>query len=446
MKKTFFVGGQSEKMARLLSFASFPFFPLPLFPLCTYLLLLLLAPLTACAADNKNDKKVVIPFDFVSKFDDGHYGQMMGDMLWKKLSRQGGFILPESMLDVRDYCTSHHIQPSAEMELAKMKKIVEDDFGAQIGIWGNIERAPGAEAEIYDLSIKCVDFSAQPNPKVVYEVKTRTNSVAEIPHRYVKDMFDALYERPPAAAEGPNPAAEENWKNGPNLVIGDFEHGSGGVPKGWSKVCGQQREPLGGLVRWMAEQGNPSNKIIRFTLDQNVAENEGVMYYSDYFPVEEHAKYRFQCRWRADGPEVKVFIKCYEEIGTPYRSPSGGTEARPSPGKTPGKNAYISDTGQRREVYRSQQNLKGPNGAWHTHTEDFTPNHPRYSPKWGRVMLYAYHYPGVVDFDDVIVKQIVAASPGDQKKVRRPSSESNVTDEEIEANQRRSREGRNKEQ
>jgi hypothetical protein len=60
-------------------------------------------------------------------------------------------------------------------------------------------------------------------------------------------------------------------------------------------------------------------------------------------------------------------------------------------------------------------------------------------------MLYAYHYPGVVDFDDVVVKQIVAASPGDRKKVRRPSSESNVTDEEIEANQRRSRETENDE-
>jgi hypothetical protein len=444
MKKTFFVGGQSEKMARLLSFASFPFFPLPLFPLCTYLLLLLLAPLTACAADNKNDKKVVIPFDFVSKFDDGHYGQMMGDMLWKKLSRQGGFILPESMLDVRDYCTSHHIQPSAEMELAKMKKIVEDDFGAQIGIWGNIERAPGAEAEIYDLSIKCVDFSAQPNPKVVYEVKTRTNSVAEIPHRYVKDMFDALYERPPAAAEGPNPAAEENWKNGPNLVIGDFEHGSGGVPKGWSKVCGQQREPLGGLVRWMAEQGNPSNKIIRFTLDQNVAENEGVMYYSDYFPVEEHAKYRFQCRWRTSGPAVKVFIKCYDEEGSQYRATSAKATADTSAGRSLGKNDYIPEAAQRREVYRSQQNFKGPVKTWNTHTEDFTPKHVKYSPKWGRVMLYAYVTAGVVEFDDVVVKKIVPAvtSP---PKVRRHSMETNVTIEEMQENERRSREAQEKE-
>ena len=221
---------------------------------------------------------------------------------------------------------------------------------------------------------------------------------------------------------------------------GDFEQGADGVPKGWDSRCGQRREPLGTLVRWVADPDRPNNKIIRFTLDRDVAENEGVMYYSDFFPVEEGAKYRFQCRWRTDGPDAKVFVKCYEEIGTPYRNPSGGADAGSSPGKKLGKNDYISDTGQRREVYRSQQNLKGPGGAWHMHTEDFTPKAPRYSPKRGRVMLYAYCHPGVAEFDDVVVKQIVAPSPGDQKKVRRPSSESNVTDREIEANQRRSHE------
>jgi hypothetical protein len=400
----------------------------------------------ASIAQAADAKKVVIPFDFVSKFDDGRYGQIMGDMIWKKLSRQRGFIIPESMLEVRDYCQSHKLAPAPDMPLEAMKKIVQTDFDAQIAIWGSVERASGAEGERYDLVIKCVDFSARPRPKVIFETAAWTKSVSEIPHVYVKQMLDALYGRRPGSPSAPDLAAEENWRKNPNLVVGDFQQGADGVPKGWDSRCGQRREPLGTLVRWMADPDRPNNKIIRFTLDKEVAENEGVMYYSDYFPVEEGAKYRFQCRWRADGPEVKVFIKCYEEIGTPYRSPAGGTEARPSPGKTPGKNAYISDTGQRREVYRSQQNLKGPGGAWHTHTEDFTPNHPRYSPKWGRVMLYAYHYPGVVDFDDVIVKQIVAASPGDQKKVRRPSSESNVTDEEIEANQRRSREGRNKEQ
>jgi len=379
------------------------------FAICIVFLLFLIAS-PALAADAK---KVVIPFDFVSKFDDGRYGRMVGDMLWKKLDREGGFIIPESMLDVRDYCASHNLKPAPEMDLDKMKKIVKDDFDAQIGIWGSVQRAAGAEGEIYDLNVKCVDFSADP-PKVVYDVKARTNSVSEIPHLYVKQMFDALYQRKPDGPRGPDILADENWKKNPNLLVGgDFQSGADGVPKGWDKVAGQQRAPLGGLVRWVDEAGSSQNKVIRFTLDRNVAENEGVMYYSDYFPVEEGAKYRFQCRWRTEGPAVKVFIKCYDD--------------------------YVGPQRDRREVYRNQQNLKGPTNTWNTQTEDFTPKHTKYSPTWGRVMLYAYLSPGVVEFDDVVVKRVVAASPGDQAKERRHSQESKITVKEMEENEPRSR-------
>jgi hypothetical protein len=318
---------------------------------------------------------------------------------------------------VRDYCESHKLRPSPDMDTDKIKKIVEGEFGGQIGIWGSIERAPGAEGEIYDVAFKCVDFSAKLGPKVIYEKKGRTKSVSEIPHVYVKEMLDALAGRQQGRAGGADSLAEENWKKNANLVVGDFEQGADGVPKGWEKVAGQQRESLGGLVRWTTEKGGTYNKVIRFTLDRNVAENEGVMYYSDFFPVEEGAKYRFQCRWRSDGPSPKVFIKCYD----------------------------ADENGRRREVYRSQQNLKGPNGKWNTQTEDFTPKHTKYSPKWGRVMLYAYLTPGEVEFDDVVVKQIVPASPGEQAKTRRPSSESEITVKEMKENERRSRESKGKE-
>jgi hypothetical protein len=368
----------------------------------------------ALAAD---DRKVVIPFDFVSKFDNGRYGQIVGDILWKKLSREGNFITPESMLDVRDYCESHKLRPSPEMDLDKMKKIVEEDFGAQIAVWGSVERAPGAEGEIYDLTIKCVDFSAKPRPKVIYQKTARTKSVSEIPHLYVKEMLDALTGRQATGPAGLDQVAEQNWQKNPNLTSGDFEQGADGVPKGWDKVAGQQREPLGGLVRWTTEKGGTYNKVILFKLDRNVAENEGLMYYSDFFPIEEGAKYRFRCRWRTDGPTLKMFLKCYDD----------------------------DETGRRREVYRSQQNFKGPNGTWNTHTEDFTPRHTKYSPKWGRVMLYAYLQPGEVEFDDVIVKQIVPASPGEQAKVRRHSSESKITVKEMQENERRSRESKDPE-
>lgn len=362
-------------------------------------------------------RKTVIPFDFVSKFDDGRYGQIIGDSIWKKLSRDRGLIAPESMQDVRDYCESHKLRPAPDIDPQKMRKIVEDDFGGQIAIWGSVERAPGTEGEIYDLTIKCVDFSAKPDPKVIYEKTARTNSVSEIPHLYVKEMFEALTGRKPGDPMPEDPTVAANWKKNPNLIVGDFEHGAGSVPKGWDKVAGQQREPLGGLVRWMTEKGDsesarPTNKVIRFTLDKNVAENEGVMYYSNYFPVEEGAKYRFQCRWRSQSPSPKVFIKCYD----------------------------ADESGRRREVYRSQQNLKGANKVWNTQTEDFTPKHTKYSPRWGRVMLYAYLTPGIIEFDDVVVKQIVPPPADHAPKKPRLSSESDVTIEDMKEDNRRSEE------
>ncbi len=402
-------------------------------------------------------QKVVIPFDFESRFDGGRYGQMVGDMIWQKLHREGGFVIPDSMADVRDYCSMNQIKLGAETPLEDVRKIVKRDFDADIGIWGSIERAPGASGEIYDITIKCVDFSSSAEPKVIYEKSARTNSVSEIPHLYVQEMLNALYEREPGRVAAVNPIAEENWQKNPNLILGgDFERAIRGVPVGWEDRAGQDREPLGRLVAWVPEPENPSNHVIRFTFDQGVGDSTGVMYYSLPFQVQEGATYRFQCRWRSDGPAVKVFIKCYAEMPSEYRvqgtqpgpgSPSsstrGGATGTGSPSARSGRTTapgYV-DWSQMRECYRSQQNLKGPLNTWNVHTEDFTPRHTQYTPTWGRVMLYAYLGAGKVEFDDVVVKMIMPASPGDSKKDPRRSMESSVTIKEMEERERASRSG-----
>jgi hypothetical protein len=82
--------------------------------------------------------------------------------------------------------------------------------------------------------------------------------------------------------------------------------------------------------------------------------------------------------------------------------------------------------------------LEGPKDAWNTHTEDFTPKHTKYSPRWGRVMLYAYLGAGQVDFDDVIVKQIARPPHDATPKERKHSSATKTTLKEMEENERRS--------
>jgi hypothetical protein len=354
-------------------------------------------------------KKLVLPFDFESKFDDGRYGQTLGDMFWKRLERQGGFIIPESMMDVRQWCQRTKFLPGPDTSLAKIKEIVRREQGSDIGIWGKVERVAGHDADVYDLWIYIVDFSIEP-AKTIYEKKVRTRTVSEIPHLYVKEALDRLYGRPDTVlAKAPDPAAEERWAKGPNLVKGDFEKGRA-APLGW--------DPLPKYVTWISEEGKkPSNRIVRFSFPESVAGDTGVLYYSDYFPVEEGAIYRFQCRWRTTGPAVKVFIKCYDDIATKFQD------------KKPPASASSSDT-QRREVYRSQQNLQGPANTWNIQTEDFTPTHTHYNPRWGRVMLYGYWPAGNVDWDDVVVKQIIPA-PMPTKKDARPSLETKVRSDEI---------------
>ena len=78
------------------------------------------------------------------------------------------------------------------MPAADVGKIVVRDFDAQIGIWGSVERVAGHEEDVYDLVIKCVDFSVPKQPKTIYQCNARTKTVSEIPHLYVRQLLDAL--------------------------------------------------------------------------------------------------------------------------------------------------------------------------------------------------------------------------------------------------------------
>ena len=386
------------------------------------------------ASDAAKPERSIVPFDFESKFDDGRYGQMVGDMIWKKLERQGGVVIPESMMDVRDWIQRNKLTPSPATPLDRLQRIVRDDFDSQVAIWGSIERVPGTQFDEYDFEIRVADFAVEP-PRVVFSKKARTKTVSEIPHVYVKEALDRLFDRKQQEEQGPDLAAEERWKSGVNLVTGgDFERprgatgrnesGAGSSGKNASGRDNFERDatgtpsplgwdPLGPNVKWVVAptDNNPKNHAIRFTFDEAIAGSSGVLYYSDFFPVDEGAKYRFQVRWRTTGSAVKVFIKCYDEFSTKFDE-SGKTS-------------------ERREVYRSQQNFSGPAKTWNVHTEDFTPRHVQFTPRWGRVMLYAYWPAGSVEFDDVVVKQIGPPPPDVKYKVRRPSLETKVLTEEL---------------
>ena len=396
-------------------------------------------PHTAPSGSLNSPQKVVVPFPLVSKWDKGLLGEKVGEMVWRKLSRDKVVLTMDAVQDIRDLCKEKEVTITPDTPMDKVKEVVRGDFDAQVGIWGSIERAPGTDGEIYDLTLKCIDFSGS-EPQVIYDKTARTNSAAEVPHLYVQEMLDKLYNRKPGEGKPLDPLAEGRWKNGPNLVIGgDFESGVNGVPRGWEPRAGHYREPLGNMVKWIREPGNTSNHVIHMHVPKSVAENETLFYYSKEFPVHEGSTYRFQCRWRSNGPTVKVFIKCYDEVGTDYRREEGAIKLDPG---DPSGSMNAPSGLQRREVYRSQQNLKGPNNKWNIQTEDFTPKRTKYSPKWGRVDLLIYLTEGDVEFDDVVIKEIIPAPSQNLVKENRHSLATKVTLKEMEENERRGQESR----
>ena len=99
-------------------------------------------------SDSRNaPKKVVIPFDFVSKWDHGVLGEKLGEMVWKKLSKDKIVVTTEAVQDIRDLCKSKNLQVTPDTPMEEVRDVIRKEFDAQVGIWGRIERAPGPTAK-----------------------------------------------------------------------------------------------------------------------------------------------------------------------------------------------------------------------------------------------------------------------------------------------------------
>jgi hypothetical protein len=86
--------------------------------------------------------------------------------------------------------------------------------------------------------------------------------------------------------------------------------------------------------------------------------------------------------------------------------------------------------------------LKGENNQWNVETADLTPKHTKYTPKFARIMLYGYLTEGILDWDNVVLKEVLPPPAGFVKGEKRHSQASGVTMKEMEENERRGKEAR----
>jgi len=113
-----------------------------------------------------------------------------------------------------------------------------------------------------------------------------------------------------------------------------------------------------------------------------------MLYYSDFFPIEEGKEYILSADIRTEGPVPRPFVKGYA--------------------LAPDVHGKIA----RRPFYQRQSRFP-TSEQWQTCSMRFAPRampayRGRFELKWAKVMLYAYLKPGRIYFDNVVVREAPA--------------------------------------
>jgi hypothetical protein len=131
-------------------------------------------------------------------------------------------------------------------------------------------------------------------------------------------------------------------------------------------------------------------KCLRLQPDKDMAESYGLIWYSDYIPVEEGAAYVLSLDLKSLGPAIIIWTKGYTEAKTEF-----GVERL---------NTYKYQKRFHPEEWG--QESRQPGGWTRWRTEPFVPRHPVHKVQWVRIMLYAYLTPGQAFFDHVDFRKV----------------------------------------
>jgi hypothetical protein len=211
-------------------------------------------------------------------------------------------------------------------------------------------------------------------------------------------------------ADHSDPAAEKRFAQRPNLVTDPgfedgIKDGGGGKAQTWDAILGPDHYAPPVIDAESAKSLKPDHVAVvpksfavpgaaghclMMNMSKNVAENNGLACVSTWIPVEAGKKYRFTCQYFSHGPTARLFLK-----GFAYKPDQYGDKNDPE--------------AVRREYYRAQVAPREKNKGFELIEMDFTPSSLKPTdPKieWMRVDLYVYLHPGVIFFDDIVMKKL----------------------------------------
>lgn len=280
-----------------------------------------------------------------------------------------------------------------------LKKIAALEKG-DILAWGTLtQTGPSA------MTLKLLIWDTrQPGPPQSMELSIKAATDLRFVSEKIVESFPGVgvFDHPSEEAVTRDPQAEQLWKTQPNLLInGDFS-----AAGNWTCLYQSEVYPLA-IAQALPEPdqitiiplsllGNAPaqtpaattqamDQILAMNLSRTAAENNGLACLSDAMKIKPNTRYRLQFRYRSDGPRLHVFVKGY-------------TLAKDAAGNP-----------AMREVYRRQvPPTDATDGQWVTIDCDLNPQHVAFPVQELRVDLYAYLHPGMVYFDDVVLKEVGA--------------------------------------
>ena len=250
---------------------------------------------------------------------------------------------------------------------------------AEIALWGEIS---GGELRMKLLDLRSPDARTS---EIIRPAKLATDLRFAVEEVLQEIVGVAAFEHPVEQVVWEDDLSKTLWQGNANLVAnGDFSKAgawTGLYRSEMYSVAVAEANPAPDKVAIVKGMGEGNAMVLN--LARECAESNGLAALSDAFAIVPGTRYRLQFRYKSDGPVLHIFVKGY----TQYPSPTGKMIGR--------------------EIYRRQLPvLPATGGQWVTITDDFNPQHIALPVQNLRVDLYAYLQPGLVMFDDVVVKAV----------------------------------------
>jgi len=202
-------------------------------------------------------KPVLVVFNFESKFDRGKEGKKFATSVRKKAERLLSFVSIEKMT-VDEVVESTGFKARFDTPVAEVVKITREGFGADLAVWGKVERQGGGfriRARALDLRHSSTKlrldevYTAPGRQRVRFAAEKIVNALSE-----GKKIEDTGKHETEADVGGPDPGLSR-----PNLVKnGDFEEG-GESPKHWQRI--------NNLTTFWDSTASPTGKCLRTDTD-----------------------------------------------------------------------------------------------------------------------------------------------------------------------------------